>query len=185
MINLETYKEKSEAINASYRAEFSALTAEQLNWKESEKSWSVAECIDHIITTNTTYFPQLESLVSGNYSRPFGSRIPFFSKLFGGMIKKFVEPTIQKKSATIPAFRPQSSTFSYDELIQNFTETQNKLASYIARLDGFDLKKHYMVSPAGGAITYSLEDLLIIILSHDERHLNQARAVMEKAKNAV
>jgi hypothetical protein len=45
------------------RARFGGLAAEQLNWKPSADQWSVAQCMDHLVTTNGTYFPSFEKVL--------------------------------------------------------------------------------------------------------------------------
>ena len=44
---------------------FGSLSAAQLNWKPAPKSWSVAQCFDHLITTHSLYFPEFERLANG------------------------------------------------------------------------------------------------------------------------
>lgn len=37
--------------------EFSNISSEQLNWKPSAESWSIAQCLDHLIIADSSYFP--------------------------------------------------------------------------------------------------------------------------------
>ena len=39
-------------VAADAHEHFGPLSAEQLNWKTAEESWSVAQCLDHLIRTN-------------------------------------------------------------------------------------------------------------------------------------
>ena len=34
------------------KSTFGGLSSDQLNWKPGKKSWSVAQCLDHLIKTN-------------------------------------------------------------------------------------------------------------------------------------
>ncbi|HTH38149.1 MAG TPA: DinB family protein, partial [Pyrinomonadaceae bacterium] len=47
------------------RSTFGSLSVEQLNWKPAEKSWSIAQCFDHLITTHSLYFPLFERMAMG------------------------------------------------------------------------------------------------------------------------
>jgi len=37
-------------------AGFGDVTAHHLNWKPSAEQWSVAQCFDHLVTSNEAYF---------------------------------------------------------------------------------------------------------------------------------
>jgi uncharacterized damage-inducible protein DinB len=39
---------------------FKSLSEDQINWKLSAESWSIAECVDHLIVTNKLYFNEFE-----------------------------------------------------------------------------------------------------------------------------
>jgi hypothetical protein len=44
------------------RDSFGSLSGEQLNWKPAEKSWSVGQCLEHIIKTNEQVYPEFKEL---------------------------------------------------------------------------------------------------------------------------
>ena len=43
------------AVAEDAKTTFAPLSGDQLNWKPGEKSWSVAQCLDHIIKTNEQF----------------------------------------------------------------------------------------------------------------------------------
>jgi hypothetical protein len=43
---------------------FGTLTNVQLNWRPSSDRWSVAQCFDHLITTNQGYVPVIENVLA-------------------------------------------------------------------------------------------------------------------------
>ena len=45
-------------ISDDARASFGSLSGEQLNWKPAADSWSVAQCLDHLIRTNEQFYPE-------------------------------------------------------------------------------------------------------------------------------
>ena len=53
------------AITDETLAGFGDLTAQQLNWKPSADQWSVAQCFDHLVTANESFFPIFERVLSG------------------------------------------------------------------------------------------------------------------------
>lgn len=50
---------------------FSDLTRGQLNWKPTAAQWSIAECLDHLITADRCYFDDLKASSSGTYRMSF------------------------------------------------------------------------------------------------------------------
>jgi hypothetical protein len=51
--------------------------------------------------------------------------------------------------------------------------------SYITKIENTDLAKTKITSPASRFINYSLKGLLLIITLHEQRHLLQAKRVMQ------
>ncbi len=51
-----------ESVTVQVRTEYGHLSAEQLNWTPAEGRWSIAQCLDHLITINRLYFPLLTAL---------------------------------------------------------------------------------------------------------------------------
>ena len=62
---LQPLLERIDAVTSAAKDEFCALSATQLNWKPHPESWSIGQCLDHLITTNNTYFPMLEQIAQG------------------------------------------------------------------------------------------------------------------------
>src|SRR5688572_20924126 len=79
---------------------FGSLSVEQLNWKPAEKSWSIAQCFDHLITTHSLYFPLFEKLSKGNGEQTFWESYSPLSGFFGRFLIKSLRPENQKKMKT-------------------------------------------------------------------------------------
>jgi hypothetical protein len=52
---------------------FGQLTVSQLNWKPSADRWSVAQCFDHLLTTNKGYIPIIKSVLAGKKTHAVGA----------------------------------------------------------------------------------------------------------------
>jgi arginine decarboxylase len=44
---------------------FGQLTSAQLNWKPAPDSWSVAQCLEHLIAMNADFFPAFDAITRG------------------------------------------------------------------------------------------------------------------------
>lgn len=49
----------------------SNLTSEQLNWKPGEESWSIGQCLDHLIISDCLYFPAFKKIAEGKHEMSF------------------------------------------------------------------------------------------------------------------
>ena len=157
---------------------FSHLNAEQLNYKTGSKSWSIAQCLDHLIVTDKQYTSIIKRMVAGTYKPTFWAKMGIGAKFFGNFLIKTTAPIPEKKGKTIPSFEPSKSDLPAD-IIKKFKAHDIEWRALLSQLDGMDYAKTRLSSPAGAAITYSLEDLLILLANHKERHYHQAMAVMQ------
>lgn len=158
---------------------FGSLNAEQLNWKPAEKSWSVAQCFDHLITPHCLYFPVLERLASGDAQQTFWERNSPLSGFFGRFLIKGLDPKNQKKMKTTSKAFPSASEIGGD-IMERFAEHQNRMINALQKLPtDIDPAKTIITSPPLGVVTYSLDDTFTILVVHCRRHFGQAKRVTE------
>ena len=160
-------------------AAFGNLSVEQLNWKPSAKRWSVAQCLDHLITTHGLFLPVLARFDNGKLRPTFWERVSPFSGFFGRFLIKGLDPANPKKMKTTSRGQPSASEID-SGVVDKYREHQRQLVDHIRRLPaGLDLKKTMVTSPMLAFFTYSLDDWLTIAVIHGERHILQARRVTE------
>ncbi|HTG86752.1 MAG TPA: DinB family protein, partial [Pyrinomonadaceae bacterium] len=80
---LDSLVSQADTIANDARSVFGSLTKEQLNWKPGDERWSVAQCFDHLITSNKGYLPIIESVRSGKKQTRFAERLPVLPGLAG------------------------------------------------------------------------------------------------------
>lgn len=152
-----------------------------LNIKPSEKSWSGAECLEHLISTNNTYLPTLAALASGTYRSGLWARHSPFSAYFGSWLIKNTGAVVINRYKSPPVWQPVNSHVA-GGIVSRFLAHQNALIAQIALLNDKMTAGTYMASPASPLITYSVKDALEIIVAHERRHIAQARRALESAK---
>ena len=164
-------------ITNTVKSEFGDLSSEDLNKKPSPQQWSIAQNIDHLIVINETYYSIFKQLHEGTFQLPFMGKLGFYVKWMGNFILKAVEPTRMKKIRTQSIWEPSSSTIDAD-IIQKFVAHQEQLIKHIQSCSNFVDAGVVIYSPASKAILYTLEQAFNIIVTHEKRHLNQAREVL-------
>ena len=172
-----THELRKSADNA--KTTFGSLSAEQLNWKPGPKSWSVAQCFDHLITTHSLYFPLFEKLATGDAKHTFWESYSPLSGFFGRFLIKSLRPENVKPMKTTAKAFPSSSEIGGD-IIDRYVENQDQLSEAIRKIPAdVDPEKTFVTSPLMGLVTYSLDDCYEIIAIHGPRHFNQAKRVMQ------
>jgi len=157
---------------------FGTLSEEQLNWKPDSNTWSIAQNIEHLIVVNETYYPVLKSLKEGTYKTPFISKIGFMVSFLGKTVLNAVKPDRKKKMKTFPIWEPSNSKVSSD-ILKRFENHQNRLKQEINEAKELVEMGTIISSPANRNIVYKLETAFDIIVSHEQRHLEQAKEVLE------
>ncbi len=154
-----------------------ALTADQVNQKPNPDVWSIAQILDHIMTTNQSYFPMLDKLVLGELDLPLHGRLPFLRRFFGRFILNGVSPRREKKIRTFPVWEPATSQLPAD-IVARFGQHQARLKSRMEDALPPLEQGASIYSPASRMIVYSLADAFEIIVTHEERHLEQVKEVL-------
>lgn len=169
-------------ITEHFTATFGSLSTEQLNWKPNSQTWSIAQNIDHLIIVNETYYPVLASLKDGTYKAPFISKLGFIVSFLGKTVLNAVKPDRKKKMKTFPIWEPTISQVKND-ILKQFEKHQNELKRQIETSKRFIEKGTIISSPANKNIVYKLETAFDIIVSHEQRHLEQAKEILQLLAN--
>ena len=165
------------AVNKQVEHHFLNLSPGQLNWKPAPEKWSIAQCIDHLIVLNSTYFPIFDQLLQGQYKLGFWQTLNPLKKTFGRMMIKSLGPESAKKFITPRIFEPSSSHVR-DTVVMDFIFHQDILKKYFSQLQQLDTTNTVIASPASPLITYSVSDAMQIITGHEQRHINQAIQIL-------
>lgn len=157
---------------------FGELSAEQINWKPSEKIWSIGQCFEHLIVTNNLYFPNIQKVIDGKHRNNFYSKIPFGVDLIAVLMRNSLNPEQKRKMKTFKIFEPAASDVS-ETIIEDFAKNQQKLIEMVRTVEGFDIHKIKISEPVGAALNLRLDDAFEILAMHEKRHFKQAERVMK------
>ena len=179
---IQNWQSQLSNLTDDFSKAFGQLTAQELNWKANSKMWSIAQVIEHIILVNESYFEAPEQIRAGKYKYPFIARFPYFPRLMGNMIYKSVLPETKRKQPTLPIWEPAQSEVAEDILAQ-FKAHQHALAAFMSDNQDLVANGTLVCSPANRLIVYTFERMFEIMLAHEQRHFNQALAVLEMRKD--
>lgn len=162
-------------IGGETRETFGRLTPAQLNWKPSAERWSVAQCFDHLLTSNNGYFPIIDNVLAG-YKRTFWQSVPVLPGFMGRLLIKSLDPVKGRNLKAPKNFQPAQSDIS-SSVIDDFVAQQANIAGKMKATAHLELEKIIISSPVTSVVTYSLMDAYRVIVVHQRRHFQQAQRV--------
>jgi hypothetical protein len=177
--DLPTVITEADLVATHAKSTFGNLTAPQLNWKPSAERWSVAQCFEHLLTSNKGYLPIIEGVLAGR-TPTFWERMPVLPGLGGGLLIKSLDPATTRKLKAPKRFEPAQSDIR-PSVIDDFVAQQRAIVEKMKATEHLDLEKVVITSPALSVVTYSLMDAYRIIVVHEHRHFQQAKRVTEEA----
>jgi DinB superfamily len=177
-LSLSEILSEAAAISQKARAVFGQLNVEQINWRPNGESWSVGQCFDHLITSNRSYFPQIDQIIRGEKRATLWQSMPFLPGFWGRMLINTISPNTSRRSKAPKLIQPSSSSID-PQIISSFAAHQNEVIEKMRTTEGIDLEKVIIYSPVTKVITYSLFDAYRVIVLHERRHFIQAQRVME------
>ena len=68
---IKTILQKGGEAKDKARFEFLTISSAQLNWRASPESWSIGQCLHHLIVSNGKYIPIFNSIASGKHTMTF------------------------------------------------------------------------------------------------------------------
>jgi DinB superfamily len=172
---LQRGKEAGEKV----RTEFTNLSLQQLNWKPAPESWSIGQCLDHLIVSDCLYFPDLKKIAEKKFEMTLWERWNPLNDLFGKMLVHQLQEDVKRKVNTPKIFIPSASLIDAG-ILERFQKHLNMLSEYISATGEVDIDKTYITSPVSKFVTYNLRNAITILIQHIHRHINQALRVKSK-----
>jgi hypothetical protein len=144
---------------------FGRLTAAQLNWRPDPARWSVAQCLEHLVSANQQMQQAAQDALAGTARRNLWTRLPVWPRLMGRMLIRSQAPQATRKFKAPSVAQPSSSAIPAD-IVHRFAD-QHRAIGVI------------MTSPFVRVVTYSVLDGCRLMIAHDHRHLQQAARVVQ------
>lgn len=178
-MNTEKWIQQIDEITEQFQSNFGHLSADELNEKPHATVWSIAQNIHHLIVINSTYYPIIDQVKKGNYTLHWISKLGFMVRFFGNVVLNSVQPDRRKKMKTFPLWEPSASVIPGD-ILEQFKAAQEKLKETIRSCSELLAKGTLISSPANKVIVYKLETAFDIIVTHERRHLEQAKELLKQ-----
>lgn len=148
------------------------LSEKQLNFKPSNDSWSIAECVEHIAISEQQIFDLVDvALEAGADPSKRGEVKMTDEQIFNFIIDR------TSKVKTRPEFEPENRYGTYNETLKAYKKLRKEHISFVKKTDQ-DLRNHYFEFPFGVTDSYQV---IIFMAGHNKRHVLQIEEIKAHA----
>lgn len=145
---------------------------EKLNFRLSEKSWSVLECLEHLIRYGNFYIPEISKRIEISDTK---STDIFNSGVLGNYFANSMLP--KEKLNTMKTFKSMDPLHSkLDKSVLNeFIAQQKQMIHLLNDAENIDLNKVRTSISITKLIQLKLGDTFRFVIYHNLRHVEQAK----------
>lgn len=145
------------------------LSEGQMNFKPSDGSWSIAECIEHIAVSEMGLFSAVEGTLQNVPDPSLRSEV----KMSDTDILSLIEDRSEKVK-TRPEGEPTNRFESLEGSLKAFLSKRDENIKYVETTPD-DLRNRYFDFPFGKVDSYQV---ILFMSGHSVRHLNQIKEIM-------
>ena len=164
---------------------FVSLTSEQLHWQANDKSWSIAQCLEHLNAYYRYYIPVFKGKIANTR---FNEPIDYFtSSPMGVAVYRSVKLgklyNVKRLLKSRKEYNPLvNSSLKSEKVIQDYLNFQEEFAEVLKESEKIDLRKTKCPLSLRPVVKLNLGDALTFMAYHNERHIFQAKRVLENLK---
>jgi len=178
---LSELKKRLANIISDYRENVKSLDQSRLTERPSENSWSIIECLDHLVITGKLYIPQFEDAVR---NEQYGPPTRTFTR---GLIGRFAAGSMRPKKHKIPfkmktfkELEPMRKDWDIAVTKEAFESQIKTLEEVIDRALAINVGKARITTALGSKIKLKMGDALDFVLAHIERHMLQMEKILQQ-----
>jgi hypothetical protein len=176
---LQAYLQQLRAIEQDTRLLVNGLTEVQLGWRETGKTWSVADCLNHLLVTGGHSMAGIRRALADARARGLLGRGPFRYGKLGNWFVRLMDAPPPIKFKAPKAYRP-APDLSVSDIVTGFFALQHEFERVLREADGIDLSRTKVDNPVTPWFRLSLGQELALTMAHERRHLWQAWRVRER-----
>ena len=162
---------------------FTGLSQEQLHFQTNEKSWSIAQCLEHLNAYYRYYIPVFKGKISNTR---FNEPTEFFSSSpMGGAFYRSVKlgkvNNIKRYLKARKEYNPLvNSSLKSENVVNEYLGYQAEFAELLKEAEQVDLRKTKCPLSLRPVVKLNLGDALLFMVYHNERHVYQAKRILKE-----
>ncbi|WP_128546501.1 DinB family protein [Larkinella soli] len=170
------------------REELAPLSDADLNRRPSPDGWSIAQCLEHLNSYGDYYLPRLEEALRKGVERQISFHPEFRSGRLGHYFAESMRPnadgSIGLKMKAFKNHRP-APELDARAVLASFLNQQQQLLDLLRRAGQTDMSRLRIPISIARWVRISAGDTFRFLIAHEQRHLVQARRVVEYLKSSV
>jgi hypothetical protein len=178
--DLQRVLDEVDALDREAEALVAPLSDEQFHWRPDEgRAWGVAECLDHLASTNMLYGGAIEKAVEEARERGLAGGGPIAPTFFGERFIRSLEPPVKVRGRAPALVRPRAGG-SRDGIVAAYRASHDRFRDLVRRCEQIDVNRAKFPNPFFPLLRVRVGTGLRAIPAHDRRHLWQAGEVVKK-----
>jgi hypothetical protein len=160
------------------------MSEPEVNWQERPgQTWSVAQCLDHLATTNRFYVSGFLARVAHARGKGVGPFAPLTYTPGARWFVNTLEPPVRQRVKARPQVVPRE-TIPLEGLVEAFRRSHDPYRELVAAAADVDVNRVTGPNPFFKIIPMRVSTVLRVIPAHDRRHLWQAANVRRALRGA-
>jgi uncharacterized damage-inducible protein DinB len=156
---------------------FQNLPEDTLIKSAANGGWSIAECFEHLNTYAEFYQPRIRKALAGN--KPINFQVSFNHSWIGQYFITMMDASKSKKKyKAIKKHRPMAIKNPH-EVLAKFIQHLEDLVELLKAAHSKELQKIKISTSLSSFIKMNAGDTLQFLLTHNRRHINQAKGSFE------
>ncbi len=170
---------------SEYAGQLKSFSSDQLNYRASNDSWSVLECLQHLNLYGRFYLPEItrrmDTALSGRNSRREDDSSGYFkSGILGNYFANSMLPKAKlNKMKTFKEMNPIHSKLDRS-VIDEFLDQQAEMQHLLNRALNMDLTRTKVSISLSRWIKLRLGDTFRFVIYHNMRHIEQVKRVISR-----
>jgi len=156
------------------------LTEAQFNWRPDAGSWSICECLGHLLITGEAMCRGVDAALENPANAGRKGHPPFRYPVIQRWIVKASQPEASLRLRAPRRFHAAGGQ-PITAVLPTFRNLQQKFILRIEQANGLDLAAIKVLTPVTRIYRFSLGMIFAQVAAHSRRHLAQARRVRQHA----
>lgn len=157
------------------------LSAEELNRKPDEKSWSVLECLEHLNILGAIYMKGFrQKAEDGTPRRGSDYKTGWLGQYAARIIRPKEDGSLPYKMKALPFMTASASELDKESVLRIQKEQLEAFLDIIDTAHQVDLGQNRVATSLGSWLKFKLGDAMRFYFNHQERHYGQMERTIKR-----
>jgi len=163
-------------LDQQYSALYNRCSREQLLWRPSHDSWSIAECVEHVAMSISEYLNPIRAAIAKGAPPAADQNYAFVAGgWFSSAFLKRIGPEVRSKFKAPGKLRPLS--LDPEKAFANLRRGHEQVQLLLAETAQLDLNRIRFRNPFIPVLRFTVATGFLVMAAHGRRHLLQAEQV--------